>query len=61
MVDLRDAASTEDYWIFAPYNLEFRGANDVPARFRAQAQWEDTTTQELAITPGPSTITTPSQ
>ena len=40
MADLRDAASTEDYWVFAPYNLEFRGANDVPARFRAQAQWE---------------------
>ena len=40
MADLRDAASTEDYWIFTPYNLEFRGANDVPARFRAQAQWE---------------------
>ena len=40
MADLRDAASTEDYWIFTPYNLEFRGANDVPARFQAQAQWE---------------------
>ena len=40
MVDLRDAASTDDYWVFAPYNLEFRGANDIPVRFRAQAQWE---------------------
>ena len=40
MADHRDAASTEDYWVFTPYNLEFRGANDVPARFRAQAQWE---------------------
>ena len=40
MADLRDAASTEDYWVFTPYNFEFRGANDVPARFRAQAQWE---------------------
>ena len=40
MADHRNAASTEDYWIFAPYNFEFRGANDVPARFRAQAQWE---------------------
>ena len=40
MVDHRDATSTEDYWVFTPYNLEFRGANDVPARFRARAQWE---------------------
>ena len=40
MADHRDAASTEDYWVFTPYNLEFRGANDVPERFRAQAQWE---------------------
>ena len=40
MADHRDAASTEVYWVFTPYNLEFRGANDVPARFRAQAQWE---------------------
>ena len=40
MADLRDAASTDDYWVFTPNNLEFRGANDVPARFRAQAQWE---------------------
>ena len=40
MADLRDAASTDDYWVFVPYNLEFRGANNVPARFRAQAQWE---------------------
>ena len=40
MADHRDAASTEDYWVFRPYNLEFRGANEVPARFRAQAQWE---------------------
>ena len=40
MADLRDAASTEDYRVFAPYNFEFRGANNVPARFCAQAQWE---------------------
>ena len=40
MANLRDAASTEDYWVFAPYNFEFRGANDIPARFCAQAQWE---------------------
>ena len=40
MADPRDTASTEDYWIFTPYNLEFRGANDVSARFRAQAQWK---------------------
>ena len=40
MADLRDAASTDDYWVFAPYNFEFRGANNVPARFQAQAQWE---------------------
>ena len=40
MANHRDAASTEDYWVFTPYNLEFRGANDVPTRFRAQAQWE---------------------
>ena len=40
MADLRDAASTDDYWIFAPYNLKFREANNVPARFHAQAQWE---------------------
>ena len=40
MADHRDAASTEDYWIFAPYNLTFRGTNDVPERFQAQAQWE---------------------
>ena len=33
MVDLRDAASTDDYWVFAPYNLEFRAANDVHTRF----------------------------
>ena len=54
MADHRDAASTEDYWVFTPYNLEFRGANDVPERFRAQAQ-------ELATTPGLLTVTTPSQ
>ena len=40
MADLRDAASTDNYWVFAPYNLEFRGANNIPARFQAQAQWE---------------------
>ena len=40
MVDHRDAASTDDYWVLTPYNLKFRGANDVPARFRAQAQWK---------------------
>ena len=40
MADIRDTASTDDYWVFAPYNLEFREANDVPARFQAQAQWE---------------------
>ena len=40
MADHRDAASTEDYWVFTPYNIEFRGANNVPERFRAQAQWE---------------------
>ena len=40
MVDLRDAASIDDYWVFTPYNLKFWGANDVPARFCAQAQWE---------------------
>ena len=40
MADYRDAASTEDYWTFVPYNLAFRGTNDVPERFRAQAQWE---------------------
>ena len=40
MADHRDTASTEDYWVFRPYNLKFRGANNVPARFRAQAQWE---------------------
>ena len=40
MADHRDAASTEDYWVFTPYNLELRGTNDVPERFRAQAQWE---------------------
>ena len=40
MADHRDAASTEDYWTFTPYNLTFRGTNDVPERFRAQAQWE---------------------
>ena len=40
MADYRDAASTEDYWTFVPYNLALRGTNDVPERFRAQAQWE---------------------
>ena len=40
MADHRDAASTDDYWVFTPYNLDFQGANDVPARFPAQAQWE---------------------
>ena len=40
MADHREAASTEDYWVFTPYNIEFRGANDVPERFLARAQWE---------------------
>ena len=40
MADLRDTASTDDHWVFTPYNLNFWGANNVPARFRAQAQWE---------------------
>ena len=40
MGDHRDAASTNNYWVFTPYNLDFWGANNVPARFRTQAQWE---------------------
>ena len=40
MVDHRDAASINNYWVFTPYNLDFQGANNVPASFRAQAQWE---------------------
>ena len=40
MADYRDAASTDDYWTFTPCNLTFRGTNDVPERFRTQAQWE---------------------
>ena len=40
MANLREAASTDDYWVFTPYNLDFRRANDVPARFCTQAQWE---------------------
>ena len=61
MADHRDAASTEDYWVFTPYNLEFRGANDIPARFELKHSGKDTTVQGLATTPGLPTVTTPSQ
>ena len=39
MADDRDA-STGDYWVFQPYSLEFRGAQDVPERFLTSAAWE---------------------
>ena len=39
MADDRDA-STGDYWVFQPYSLEFRGAQDVPERFLTGAAWE---------------------
>ena len=39
MADDRDA-STGDYWVFRPYNVEFRGAQDVPERFLTSAVWE---------------------
>ena len=39
-MDLWDAVFTDNYWVITPYNLEFQGANDIPARFQAQTQWE---------------------
>ena len=52
MADLRDAASTDDYWVFAPYNFDFRGANTYLQGFKLKHSGKDTTTQELAIMPG---------
>ena len=39
MADDRDA-STGDYWVFQPYSLEFRGAQNVPERFLTSTTWD---------------------
>ena len=36
-----ESTNTGQAWLFEPYTLEFRGRNDVPARFLRGALWED--------------------